>query len=52
MTDYTNLNLLIDGHTATLTIHNPSAHTWTMDSIKALKQLVADLNANDDIYAL
>ena len=51
MTDYTNLKLSIDGHTATLTNNNPPAHTWTMDSLKALKQLITDLNANDDIYA-
>ncbi|WP_420228997.1 enoyl-CoA hydratase [Psychrobacter sp. ER1] len=52
MTDYTNLQLSIDGHTATLTLNNPPAHTWTMDSLHALKQLITDLNANDDIYAL
>ena len=52
MTDYTNLNLSIDGHTATLTLNNPPAHTWTMDSLGALKQLITDLNANGNIYAL
>ena len=52
MTDYTNLKLSIDGHTATVTLTNPPAHTWTMDSLPALKQLVTDLNANDDVYAL
>ena len=52
MTDYTNLKLSIDGHTATLTLNNPPAHTWTMDSLKAFKQLVVDLNVNDDIYAV
>lgn len=52
MTDYTNLKLSIDGHTATVTLNNPPAHTWTMDSLPALKQLVTDLNANDDVYAL
>ena len=52
MTDYTNLTLSIDGHTATLTLNNPPAHTWTMDSLQALKQLITDLNANDDVYAL
>lgn len=52
MTDYTNLNLSIDGHVATLTLNNPPAHTWTMDSLQALKQLMSDLNANDEVYAL
>lgn len=52
MTDYTNLQLTIDGHTATITLQNPPAHTWTMDSLPALKQLIADLNSNDDVYAL
>ena len=52
MTDYINLKLSIDGHTATLTLNNPPAHTWTMESLKALKQLIADLNANDEVYAL
>ena len=52
MTDYTNLKLSIDGHTATLTLNNPPAHTWTMDSLNALKQLVTDLNTNDEVYAL
>ena len=52
MTDYTNLKLSIDGHIATVTLNNPPAHTWTMDSLPALKQLVTDLNANDDVYAL
>ena len=52
MTDYTNLQLIIDGAVATLTLQNPPAHTWTMDSLKALKQLITDLNANADVYAL
>ncbi len=52
MTDYTNLKLSIDGHTATVTLNNPPAHTRTMDSLPALKQLVTDPNATDDVYAL
>ncbi len=50
--DYTNLQLTVDGHIATLTLQNPPAHTWTMDSLKALKQLITDLNNNVDVYAL
>ncbi len=52
MTDYTNLDLSINGHIATLTLNNPPAHTWTLDSLKSLKQLVADLNANKAVQAL
>ena len=52
MTDYTNLKLSIDHHTAIVTLNNPPAHTWTMNSLQALKQLIADLNAKDDVYAL
>ncbi|PIE46755.1 MAG: enoyl-CoA hydratase [Gammaproteobacteria bacterium] len=52
MTDYTNLDLAINGHIATLTLNNPPAHTWTLESLKSLKQLVADLNANKAIQAL
>ncbi|PID65170.1 MAG: enoyl-CoA hydratase [Gammaproteobacteria bacterium] len=40
------------GHIATLTLNNPPAHTWTLDSLRALKQLVADLNDNRAVQAL
>ncbi len=50
MTDYTNLKLSISGHTATVTLNNPPAHTWTMDSLQAFKQLITDLNVKDDIH--
>ncbi len=49
---YTNLNVNINGHIATLTLNNPPAHTWTLDSLRALKQLVADLNGNRTVQAL
>ena len=52
MTNYTNLDLNIEGHVAILTLNNPPAHTWTADSLAALKQLVTDLNNNDSVYAL
>lgn len=51
-TSYTNLELDKRGHTAIVTLNNPPAHTWTADSLAALKQLVLDLNADRDIYAL
>ncbi len=49
---YTNLNVNINGHIATLTLNNPPAHTWTLESLRALKQLVADLNANRKVQVL
>ncbi|SCK29104.1 enoyl-CoA hydratase [Vogesella sp. LIG4] len=49
---YTNLQVEKIGHTALVTLANPPANTWTYDSLQALKRLVADLNADRDIYAL
>lgn len=40
------------GHTALLTIANPPANTWTRDSLAALKDTVAALEADPEIYAL
>ncbi len=42
----------IRGNTALVTINNPAANTWDEDNLAALRLLVADLNANKDIYAL
>lgn len=52
MSDYANLLLEKRGHTAVVTMDNPPANTWTRDSLAALKQLVADLNRDADIWAL
>ncbi|MRV72047.1 enoyl-CoA hydratase [Duganella sp. FT92W] len=52
MNTYTNLQVEITGHTAVVTLANPPAHTWTADSLSALTRLVADLNANREIYSL
>ena len=49
---YTNLLLERRGHTALVTLDNPPAHTWTQASLRALKELVTDLNADADVYAL
>ncbi len=35
----------IHGHTALLTINNPSANTWDADMLQGLKQLVEQLEA-------
>ena len=42
----------ITGHTALLTLNNPSANTFTADSLLQLKQLVAELNGNPQVYAI
>lgn len=39
-------------HTALITIANPPANTWDEESLPALAALVAQLNQDDDIYAL
>lgn len=49
---YTGLRLEKRGHTAIVMLDNPPAHTWTEQSLAALQQLVADLNADLDVYAL
>ena len=41
----------IEGHTCIITIANPPANTWTPESLVAMKQLVAELNTNKNIYA-
>lgn len=51
-TPYEGLQLELRGHTAILTLANPPANTWTQQSLAALKRLVADLNANREIYSL
>ncbi len=49
---YTGLELNKRGHTAVVTLDNPPAHTWTRKSLSALTQLVHDLDADREIYAL
>ncbi len=46
------LKLEIRGHTALITIDNPAANTWDAENLAALKEMIADLNGNRDIYAL
>ncbi|MES2257971.1 MAG: enoyl-CoA hydratase [Pseudomonadota bacterium] len=52
MSNYTNLELEFVGHTAVVTLANPPANTWTSASLAALTRLVADLNANREVYSL
>lgn len=51
-TDHAGLKVQADGHTAIVTLHNPPAHTWTVHSLAALRDLVAALDADRDVYAL
>jgi enoyl-CoA hydratase/carnithine racemase len=50
--EYAGLRLDIDGHTALVTLTNPPANTWTRESLAALRDLVRDLDADRDVYAL
>lgn len=50
MTD--KLHVELEGHIAIVTINNPPANTWDADNLTALKDLVSELNANDEIYSL
>lgn len=39
-------------HVAVLTINNPPANTWTLESLGLLKTIVEDLSDDADVYAL
>jgi enoyl-CoA hydratase/carnithine racemase len=52
MSNYANLKLEKRGHTALVTIANAPANTWTREGLIALKQLMADLEADREIYSL
>lgn len=52
MTHYAHLQCDISGHTALVTMNNPPANTWTLESLQDLTRLVADLNADSSIYSL
>ena len=41
----------IRGHTAFITNDNPPANTWTPQSLRSLEALVAELNADRNVYA-
>lgn len=49
---YANLQLEIREHVALLTLNNPPAHTWTVESLASLTQLVTDLNQRPEVSAL
>lgn len=39
-------------HTAIITMNNPPANTWTVASLKQLTEMVAQLNADREVFAL
>jgi len=41
----------IEGHTCIITIDNPPANTWTPESLRAMKALALELEANKEVYA-
>ena len=50
--DYAGLALEKRGHVAIVTLTNPPAHTWTVESLAALRQLVLELEDDREIYSL
>jgi len=46
------LQIEILGHTAQITINNPSANTWDPESLAALPQIVEALNKDSNIWSL
>lgn len=46
------LKVAIDGNTAVVTVDNPAANVWDEESLGGLKDLVAQLNEDRDIYAV
>ena len=39
-------------NTAQITINNPSANTWDLESLSGLQEIIENLNKDDDIFAL
>jgi enoyl-CoA hydratase/carnithine racemase len=52
MSTFVNLKLERRGHTAVVTLSNPPANTWTTESLKSFTGLLAELDADRNIYAL
>lgn len=51
-TPFAGLKLAREGHVAVVTLDNPPAHTWTVASLSALRDLVRALDADREVYAL
>ena len=39
-------------NTALITIDNPGANTWDLESLAGLEEIIQNLNNDDDIFAL
>ncbi|MCD9033415.1 enoyl-CoA hydratase [Luteimonas sp. Y-2-2-4F] len=50
--DWAGLELEVEGHTAIVTLSNPPANTWTVRSLAALRDLVAALEADREVWTL
>ncbi|MEE7547144.1 enoyl-CoA hydratase, partial [Xanthomonas sp. Kuri4-1] len=50
--EHTGLKVERDGAVAVITLSHPPANTWTVHSLAALRDLVGELDADRDIYAL
>lgn len=46
------IKVTTEGSVATITVDNPAANTWDIESLGALKVVIEALNADRDIYAL
>jgi Enoyl-CoA hydratase/carnithine racemase len=46
------LKLAVEGTTAILTIDNPAANVWDEESLSGLEAIMAQLNADREIFAL
>ena len=46
------LKISIKGNTALITINNPPANTWDLESLSFLEETVEELNGNNEIYSL
>jgi len=46
------LKIELRGHTLLVTIDNPAANTWDAESLGGLRQLVADADADREVYAI
>jgi enoyl-CoA hydratase/carnithine racemase len=46
------LKVEIIDHTALITIDNPGANTWDSESLSGMRELIANLNADKNIYSL
>ena len=39
-------------NTAQITINNPSANTWDLESLSGLQEIIENLNKDNEIFAL